>query len=297
MKQFDQEVQAGQRFKFGSNWTLFLQQLNEDRIRAAEQSLRDMLQRKDLRGLSFLDIGNGSGLFSLAARRLGARVHSFDFDPRSVACAQELRRRYYPDDTSWTVEEGSALDAAYLRSLGQFDIVYSWGVLHHTGAMWQALANAALPVAPSGRLFIAIYNDQGTPSRRWTIVKKLYNKLPAPLAWLLAVGVLVHQWWRPIVKDFIKLQPFASWREYGRLRGMTPWRDVVDWTGGYPFEVAKPEQLFDFYQARGFSLSRLITCGGSMGCNELVFVRNGEALPASTAPAQTAYATPEPTHA
>lgn len=296
MKQFDKEVQAGQRFEFGDNWTLFLRQLNDDRIRAAEQSLRDMLQLKDLQGVRFLDIGCGSGLFSLAARRLGATVHSLDFDPRSVACAQELRRRYFADDPAWVVEEGSALDADYLRSLGKFDIVYSWGVLHHTGAMWQALENAAIPVSSTGRLFIAIYNDQGTPSRRWTAVKKLYNKLPSPLAWLLAFGVLVNQWWRPIVKDFLKLQPFTAWREYGKLRGMTPWRDVVDWTGGYPFEVAKPEQLFDFYQSRGFTLLRMTTCGGSMGCNELVFVRNAT-QPAAASNAAQQYTAVEPTHA
>src|SRR5262245_27430993 len=97
-----------------------------------------MLEIDSLAGLSFLDIGSGSGLFSLAARRLGARVHSFDYDPQSVACAAELRRRYFPGDPQWVVEEGSALDADYLTRLGKFDIVYSWGVLHHTGRMWRS---------------------------------------------------------------------------------------------------------------------------------------------------------------
>ena len=279
MKQFEKEVLAGERFEFGSNWTRFLLTLNDDRIKTAQDSLRQMLEVEDLKGKRFLDIGCGSGLFSLAARQLGASVHSLDFDPQSVACAVELRHRYFPEDHlskdgQWTIEEGSALDPAYLESLGKFDIVYSWGVLHHTGSMWPALGNATLPVAPGGRLFVAIYNDQGTISRRWTAVKRLYNKVSKPLKLVLATGVLVGQWWRPVVKDAVLLRPFATWRNYGQGRGMTPWRDVVDWVGGYPFEVAKPEEIFDFYRARGFTLTKLTTCRGTMGCNEFVFVRD-----------------------
>ncbi len=91
-------IDAGARFDFGDNWTRFLELLDDRRIGEAEASLRDMLGIADLRDRSFLDIGCGSGLFSLAARRLGAKVRSFDFDAQSVACARELKRRYFPDD-------------------------------------------------------------------------------------------------------------------------------------------------------------------------------------------------------
>lgn len=92
---FSTEIAKGQRFKFGANWKGFLAVLNEERIVLAEQSLRNMLDM-DLKGTRFLDVGSGSGLFSLAARRLGATVHSFDYDPQSVACTEELRHRYLP---------------------------------------------------------------------------------------------------------------------------------------------------------------------------------------------------------
>jgi 2-polyprenyl-6-hydroxyphenyl methylase/3-demethylubiquinone-9 3-methyltransferase len=171
-----QEIAARERFAFGENWQRFLSILDESRIVRAQDSLRRMLDVSDLTGKTFLDIGCGSGLFSLAARRLGARVHCFDYDPQSVACAEELRRRYFPLDPDWRIDEGSALDSSYLSGLGSFEVVYSWGVLHHTGAMWQALGNAAGLVAPGGKLFIAIYNDQGKISNRWRAIKRAYNR-------------------------------------------------------------------------------------------------------------------------
>jgi 2-polyprenyl-3-methyl-5-hydroxy-6-metoxy-1,4-benzoquinol methylase len=268
-----QEIAAHERFAFGENWRRFLSVLDDSRIARAEDSIRRMLELPDLYGKTFLDIGCGSGLFSLAARRLGARVHSFDFDPQSVSCAQELRRRYFPQDPEWRIEQGSALDAEYLARLGSFDVVYSWGVLHHTGAMWQALENAALPVAPCGKLFIAIYNDQGNISNRWRAVKRAYNRLPGGLRFIVTVPALVHFSWRSALKDALRGKPFQTWRRQGQERGMSPWWDLIDWVGGYPFEVARPEAILDFYLRRGFTLTRLTTCGGSLGCNEYVFVR------------------------
>jgi 2-polyprenyl-6-hydroxyphenyl methylase/3-demethylubiquinone-9 3-methyltransferase len=272
----NQEVAQGKRFEFGKNWQRFLSLLNERRISEAEKSLIQMLEINDLKGKSFLDIGSGSGLFSLAARRLGARVHSFDYDPLSVACTQELKKRYFLEDPHWKVEQGDVLNRGYLKSLGQFDMVYSWGVLHHTGALWQALENVIPLVTGGGKLAISIYNDQGRMSRRWAALKKFYIKSPKPLGMfiILTVGVLwfTHSALGRLMQ-FQNPAPFKEWAEKKKTRGMSVWYDLVDWVGGYPFEVAKPEAILDFYRRKGFRLARLKTCNGRSGCNEFVFTR------------------------
>jgi 2-polyprenyl-6-hydroxyphenyl methylase/3-demethylubiquinone-9 3-methyltransferase len=271
----------GKRFEFGKNWQRFLSVLNEDRILEAEKSLKQMLEIGDLNGKSFLDIGSGSGLFSLGARRLGAKVRSFDYDPLSVACTVELKRRYFPNDANWTIEQGSVLDKAYLESLGQFDFVYSWGVLHHTSAMWQAIENVVPLVGKGGKLFISIYNDQGNVSRRWRALKKFYNRSSKSIKLMIILGVGVMSQTYAAVVRLSRGQdplPFKAWADKKKNRGMSVWYDLVDWVGGYPFEVAKPEEIFDFYRKRGFVLTKLNTCGGGLGCNEFVFVREDKRL-------------------
>ena len=270
-----EEVGRGDRFEFGKNWRRYLSQLNERQIAAARDSLAAWIDAASLEGATFLDVGCGSGLFSLAACQLGAQVLSFDFDPDSVACALSLREKFVIEKGRWRIVQGSVLDHDFLATLGRFDIVYSWGVLHHTGNMWQAIANAADLVASSGRLWLAIYNDQGRSSRRWLWVKQMYNQLPPGLRWAVLYPAAVRLRGPTIIRDALSGQPLASFRQYqSASRGMSPWRDIVDWVGGYPFEVAKPEEVFRFLRQRGFSLRELRTCAGGHGCNEFLFTKS-----------------------
>lgn len=272
------EVRAGQRFEFGANWAAFLRHLTPERIELATRSLQDMLATHDLRGRRFLDIGCGSGLFSLAARRLGASVRSFDYDPASVRCTEELRRRFAPDDPDWVIEQGSVLDRAYLDRLGTFDIVYSWGVLHHTGEMWQAITHAASLVGPRGTLYIALYDDGGRISRRWCVLKRLYNRTPRVLRPAYTVAVFVPRELYSLAGNLLlgRLGAYiAKRRHWARqsARGMSYWHDYVDWLGGYPFEFARPEEVFRFCRDRGFRLVELKTSMSGVSCNEFVFER------------------------
>jgi 2-polyprenyl-6-hydroxyphenyl methylase/3-demethylubiquinone-9 3-methyltransferase len=273
--------------------------VDERRIDAAVESLARRLGRDALQGQRFLDAGCGSGLFSLAAHRLGAHVVSFDVDRHSVACTTEMKRRYATDAAEWQILSGSALDPTFLDSLGTFDVVYSWGVLHHTGQMWRAIDLVQQRVAPGGQFWIALYNDQGGISDRWTRVKKLYQQCPPALrtAYVVVVGGIWAAWRVVCLRVPIKLAgillspvkldaPPASPAEptadspsptnaEKRQRGMHWWYDLVDWIGGWPFEVALPEEVLQYLQPRGFELVDLMTVGGGLGCNEFLFRRVG----------------------
>jgi SAM-dependent methyltransferase len=267
------------RFAFGRNWQSFLSVLDEQRIEEAERSLTSMLHVGDLEGRSFLDIGCGSGLFSLSAARLGAsRIHSFDYDEDSVRCTMALRDRYFASKADWTVERGDATDPEYGSRLGTFDVVYAWGVLHHTGAMWEAMENTCARVGPEGLLFVAIYNDQGRKSARWRAIKQVYNRLPAPARVPYALGVMLPVEARMFAGAVVRGEPAAyvrSWTQ-SRGRGMSRWHDLLDWVGGFPFEVATPEAVFHFCRGRGLELVELVTAGGGLGCNQFVFRRVAE---------------------
>lgn len=271
------EINAGDRFAFGENWASFLAMVDERRIDEAVDSLKTMLGIDRLDGMRFVDIGSGSGLFSLAARRLGAEVLSFDYDRSSVACTAELRRRYHLEDPLWTVKEGSVLDPDFMSSLSTFDIVYSWGVLHHTGDMWTALGNVLPLVRHEGRLFISLYNDQGRASQIWTAIKRRYNASGRAGRWVLLNAI--ELWFRaremgPARRVYRRLRRLPAPVRPPRGRGMDRRHDMIDWVGGYPFEVSKPEEVFNFCRDSGFTLEALKTCGGGLGCNEYVFSRN-----------------------
>jgi 2-polyprenyl-6-hydroxyphenyl methylase/3-demethylubiquinone-9 3-methyltransferase len=268
------EPQTEPRFAFGKNWQSFLAVLDEDRIAEAEGSLRGFLEVDSLEGKRFLDIGSGSGLFSLAARRLGAAVHSFDYDQDSVRCTRELRERYFPDDPHWTIEQGSVLDRTFVEGLETFDVAYAWGVLHHTGDLWLALENAARTIAPDGLFFVAIYRDQGVRSRTWYWIKRSYCSGPFARRALEAIFFPLF-FLAGLVLDLARFRnPRSRYTEHRkRHRGMSLVHDWRDWLGGFPFEPATADQVTEFLARRGFRLRRLQPPEIGFGNNQFLFQR------------------------
>jgi SAM-dependent methyltransferase len=263
------------RFAFGKNWTSFLAELDEPRILEAEKSLQWLLGRDRLDGLRFLDIGSGSGLSSLAARRLGAEVRSFDYDRQCVECTKALRDRFFPDDADWLIERGSILDQNYVAQLGQFDIVYSWGVLHHTGAMLKAIKNASRLVAGGGFFAFALYRKT-ILCGLWTIEKRWYCQA-SPRRQRFARNVYVLLMRFAFAVTGRNFQTYLS--NYRGNRGMDYLHDVHDWLGGYPYESITATQVTHELTTLGFAhvrnkvKTRSIGMFGS-GCDEYVYARH-----------------------
>lgn len=260
-------------FSFGENWHRFVScHLDPERERIATASLTAFLDRRNLNGLSFLDVGCGSGLFSLGAYRLGAkRIVSVDVDPWSVAATSRLREAA-GSPGRWNVLRGSILDETFTGALEPADVVYAWGSLHHTGRMWDAIRNTAGLVAPGGHLFLAIYNtvEGRGSSEYWLKVKRLYNRCPTPAKRLMEVAyVLRHH----VAPHFLRFRnPVFSIRTYNS-RGMSLSTDVRDWLGGYPYEFARADEVFRFCRNElGLTLVNLRSVN-NVGLNEFLFCR------------------------
>jgi SAM-dependent methyltransferase len=262
------------RFRFGDNWLDFSRTLGADQLSEAEASLRRHLRCNTLAGLTFLDIGSGSGLFSLAARKLGARVHSFDFDEDSVLCTTQLCERYFAGDREWTIERGSILDREYARSLDTFDVVYAWGVLHHTGAMHDALVAAARLVAPGGLFAFALYHRTVMcPLWRWE------------KRWYSGASPQAQQRARSIYIALLRTAFFLTGRDfrshvanYHSVRGMDFLHDVHDWMGGYPYESILAPEVDALMRPLGFACvyatgTPLTTGIFGSGCDEYLYRR------------------------
>lgn len=265
------------RYGFGANWQSFVANaLNDRRVANAVTSLRALLGADTLAGRRVLDIGCGSGLFSLAACLLQSTdVQSFDLDPDSVATAEGLRAAHGIPETVWRIGRGSVLDEAFIGALEPADVVYSWGVLHHTGQMWRAIDLAASRVRPGGLFALAIYNKvQRVPDRSsmwWRIKRKYVSGGPLVRFGMESAYVANH-----VVTRLVTFRdPFRSLLDRGGdgRRGMEFMHDVRDWLGGFPYEFATAGEVFrHVHETSGFTLIGLNTVEGN-ACNEFVFRR------------------------
>lgn len=246
-------------FSFGKNWNNYVaRSLNEDRIEEARQSLLNYLPQKEYTGKTFLDIGCGSGIFSFNAARLGCnRVVSFDIDPFSIVATKYIKGKFVhllPVGIDWKIFEASILDPDLKKKVGTGDIVYSWGVLHHTGNMKEAIKNAAGLVNPGGWFVIAIYN-RAPSSLNWFRVKRFYNRTNWFIKQIMTLLVFFYTicdrliYNAKLLYHHLPIEPIFTSK-----RGMSMYYDIIDWLGGYPYEFMTWEELKDMIEPLGFRL-------------------------------------------
>jgi len=264
---------VGTHFAFGKNWRSYAATIDEPRILSAMDKMRVLLGRDSLEGMSFIDIGCGSGLHSLAALRLGAgKVVAVDFDPVSVETTHDLLSQRAPSG-KWTCNAGSVF-ALPSEWGGSFDVVYSWGVLHHTGDLWTAVGKAAALTAPGGIFAVALYCKTRLCGC-WKIEKRIYSKLPSFLQFPILAAYSGLDLLRLAVRGH---NPISHVKHYQQNRGMNFWHDAHDWLGGYPYESASREEVTGFMAKRDFSLVRALGAESSLGltgagCAEYLFKR------------------------
>jgi 2-polyprenyl-6-hydroxyphenyl methylase/3-demethylubiquinone-9 3-methyltransferase len=274
---YENTYKNDKHFSFGKNWQDFSKTISDERVREAQKSLADFLGSENIiKGKSFVDIGCGSGLFSLAALLLGAsKVVSVDIDDFSIQCTQHLKEKQH-SPSEWSILKGSALDDDFLKSLGQFDIVYSWGVLHHSGNMYKAMKNTVELVSSSGLFYLAIYNNnknkirEGT-SKFWSKIKQRYNRsgktVKKTIYWIYVfyfiIGLIISG-----------RNPIRYIKNYKSNRGMSWHHDIIDWLGGYPYEYASPDEIINFFGERNICCKKLIY-RDSIGCSEYLLIKNG----------------------
>ena len=264
------------RFGFGANWADYLaKHFSEERLAIAQQHLLGFLRLPDLHGRSFLDIGCGSGLHSLAAWRAGARpIFSFDYDPQSVATTR-LLRQHAGSPPEWHVAQGSVLDDEYMARVPTADVVYSWGVLHHTGDMWKAVQNAGSRLHARSLFYIALYaSDAFTdpPPGYWLKIKREYNRATVfKKRWM----DWKYAWNHSIRRELLaKRNPLTFIRAHKKSRGMSYWHDIRDWLGGYPMEFAGNKET-DLFCREKLGLTLVHIKAGEAN-TEFLFCRRGE---------------------
>ncbi|HEY6187402.1 MAG TPA: class I SAM-dependent methyltransferase [Pyrinomonadaceae bacterium] len=242
-------------FSFGQNWRSFVDTVSEDAVQRAMKDIEEWLGRESIAGKSVLDIGCGSGIHSLCFHMLDAReVVSIDVDPYSVESTQLLWEKA-GKPSNWTIRHGSVLDQDFVQSLEPSEIVYSWGVLHHTGKMWEAIENASTRVKKGGLFWIAIY-VKGPNYPQHLALKQSYNrasKLGKKIIEQKEILKIMRQRWKN------GQDPFA-WNEK-KERGMDTYHDLIDWLGGLPYEVASTDEITGFCQERGFVLEKIDGAG------------------------------------
>lgn len=258
-------------FDFGQNWKEFSEHaLDSAHYAQARAHFSELMHGVPLTDASFLDIGFGQGLSLFCAAQAGARIHGVDINPkcREVFLANGRRLEAMIPDAKILV--GSILGLETLATLrdwkpGGFDVVHSWGVLHHTGAMWQAIENAASLVRPGGTFVLAIYNRHWT-SRAWTLIKRAYVASPRP------VRTLLNWLFVPII--YVAKLTVTRRNPLTTKRGMAFYYDVVDWIGGYPYEYASREEVELFVGRMGFIPEHFVSACVPTGCNEFIFRRD-----------------------
>lgn len=251
-------------FSFGKNWIDLNRNITEEEINKAKQDLEFWIGKENIEGKRILDLGSGSGIHSLSFLMLGAgELVSFDYDPNSVAATTyHWEKKGKP--ANWKVQHGSILDKEFIGQLGKFDLVYSWGVLHHTGNMWEAINNALTMVKENGLFYLTIYKDDDYANS--VKLKEKYNASSSFGKKLMEYSHIS----KIMMKRAVHFKNPFAWNEQLE-RGMNIYHDLIDWLGGLPYEAASEDEMLKWGIENNLKLKRILCRGNYGSCNYYLF--------------------------
>lgn len=252
-------MQETGEFSFGFNWLDYVKtRLNEEIIQTHVNDLQAIYNQAEisLSGKSVFDIGCGSGLSSLSFARLGcSKIVGIDVDPYSVEASNYTKVNFLKDSIDWNVHHHSILSEPIVVD-ESFDIVYSWGVLHHTGNMWDAIRNAARAVKKGGYFHVALYRSGPTYNQHLT------DKFKFTLSSIEDKMLTLYNY------KHLKKNPWAI-----NHRGMNKFHDALDWLGGLPYEVCDPEVLRIWLTEYGFNKTPAYFTDNKEGGNFIMILK------------------------
>jgi len=261
-------MSTSKQFDFGQNWKNFSKnKLDEQKIEQAQRDFIELVKGIELENKTFIDIGFGQGLGLLTSAKLGAKSVGVDINTKCKETL-EFNKAHFSElkEVNIPVIVGSVLDKGVMQQIKDvhetYDVIHSWGVLHHTGKMWEAIDNSCQLVKSKGKFILAIYNKHWS-SKSWYYIKKLYNFSPGIIRHLMVYFFYVVIFMAKFLVTF--KNPLK------KERGMNFYYDVVDWVGGYPYEYASKEEVVTYMQTKGFDLIKYRAAEVPTGCNEFVF--------------------------
>jgi SAM-dependent methyltransferase len=276
-----------ERFDFGENWKNYNKKyLTEDKIRQANEAFIKFTEIQTLTELTVVDIGCGSGIHSLNFSRMNPKfLLSFDYDYKSVEATNYLKEVH--KNKNWDVKQGSILDEKFLLRMPQFDLVYAWGVLHHTGNVWLAIKNSCDLVSEGGILYLALYSSDvkmlNRESTYWLKVKKKYNQSGFIGKRLIELSFISREKYlsalnflRVLIKSLVSRQKNKTkfFSRQKRYRGMSYLIDVRDWLGGWPMEYVSDDAVIELVSSKNFVLKKIKK---GEACTEFLFKKGSGA--------------------
>jgi ubiquinone/menaquinone biosynthesis C-methylase UbiE len=162
-----------------------------------------------LKGKTILDMGCGSGRYTIALTKTGAeKVYGIDLGKESIRKAALIAEKSGIRNIEFDV--GSVLDLPYEDNL--FDFIYSNGVLHHTENLEQGINELYRTLKPGGESFLYLYADGGifwySRKKMPRVMKKIPQSYTMAILDLLGMPnnrfIFCDNWYVPIERHISK---------------------------------------------------------------------------------------------